>query len=577
MRLKVTTSVNASHYSIIADVKVNGKKTTKVIENLGNLEQVKALAGNRNHEEWLRDYVQSLNDQENDENRVSVIRLNPSSKIKRNHKVTYNGGYLFLQDIYYDLGIHNICKQISDRYPKMTYDLNSILSRLIYSRIIYPNSKRATYAESRNFIEQPNFELQHIYRALSVLCKEDDFIQNQIYKNSLKISDRNTGVLYYDCTNYFFEIHESSGLKQYGISKQSRPKPLVGMGMFLDGDGIPLAFSIYPGNENEQPTLKPLEQKIIKDFGVSKMIVVTDAGLASNANRKFNDLSNRAFITVQSLKKLKPHVKKWALDPNGWRLPNSDDTTFFLEDLESTAEQIEIYKNKTFYKERWINENGLEQKMIVTYSLKHKYYHQKIRAGQVERAEDLIKTNPKKISKARQNDHKRFIKKLSITENGEVAQTEVYSIDNVLISNESQYDGFYGLCTNLNEGIETIIKVNNRRWEIEESFRIMKHEFQARPVELSRDDRIKAHFLTCFMSLIIYRYLEKKIGDKYTCSEIISALKKYNFIERIGDGYEPIYEASDITDALHKAFGFETDFEINPMKKMKKIFSMTKK
>lgn len=442
---------------------------------------------------------------------------------------------------------------------------------MIYGRIIFPSSKLATHKLSSTFIEQPDFDIQHVYRALDVIAKETDFIQSELYKNSLKISKRNSGILYYDCTNYFFEIEQESGLKQYGYSKEHRPNPIVQMGLFMDGDGIPLAFNINKGNTNEQLTLRPLEQKILSDFRLSKFVVCTDAGLASNDNRRFNNKEDRAFITTQSIKKLQKHLKQWALDPEGWRL-NTGKKIYNINELD---EEKDIAK--TFYKERWIKENGLEQKLIVTYSIRYRNYQREIRNAQISRAAKVIETNPSKIKKSNQNDYKRFIEKTNITSEGEIANKELYSIDGSLIAKEEMFDGFYAVCTNLEDDVSDIIKVNHRRWEIEECFRIMKSEFKARPVYLSRDDRISAHFTTCFLSLIIYRFLEKKLKDEFTTHEIIQGLRDMNFYEVIGEGYIPTYTRTDFTDALHEAFGFRTDYQILTLKNMKKILKETKK
>ena len=499
-----------------------------------------------------------------------MVKYSPTKVIAKDEQHSFNGGYLFLQKIYYQLGLHKICKEISQKY-KFNFDLNSILSRLIYGRVIFPSSKLATYQLSSKFIEQPNFDLHQIYRALEILAKESDFIQSSLYDNSLKISKRNTGVLYYDCTNYFFEIEQEDGSKQYGPSKEHRPNPIVQMGLFMDGDGIPLAFSINRGNMNEQLTLKPLEEKILSDFNLSKFIVCTDAGLASESNRKFNDKDERAFITTQSIKKLKEHLRKWALDSSVWHLSN-DSKTYDISKLDEEAG-----KNKTFYKERWISENGLEQKIIVTYSIKYRDYQRKIRNSQIERAQKTIDTNPTKLKKCNQNDYKRFIKKTSCTPDGEIAEKEIYSINSEIILKEEAFDGFYAVCTNLEDNASEIIKVNSRRWKIEECFRIMKSEFKVRPVYLSRDDRIEAHFTTCFISLIIYRLLEKRLKEKYTCNEIIDGLKDMNFHEIKGDGYTPTYTRTDFTDDLHDTFGFRTDYQIVNTSQMKNIFRETKR
>ncbi|MBN2229303.1 MAG: transposase, partial [Candidatus Thorarchaeota archaeon] len=360
--------------------------------------------------------------------------------------------YLFLQDIYHQLGVDKICKEISSKY-KFTYDLDSILSRLLYGRILFPSSKLSTFEFSKTLLEGAPFELQHVYRALEAIAKESDFIQSSVYKNSLEISRRNDKILYYDCTNYFFEIEQESGLKQYGPSKEHRPNPLVEMGLFMDGDGIPLAFSIHSGNTNEQTTLQPLEKQIMKDFSLSKFVVCTDAGLSSATNRKFNSKQDRAFITTQSLKTLKGHLKEWALSPEGWRLSSSSER-FNLATLEASDDLIERYKNATFYKERWINENGLEQRLIVTFSFKYQAYQRTIRNRQIERALTLIESSPSKLKKHRQNDYKRFVEQTHITDEGEIAEKEVFKLNTTKIYNEELYDGFYSVCSNLEDEVE---------------------------------------------------------------------------------------------------------------------------
>jgi len=440
---------------------------------------------------------------------------------------------------------------------------------LIYGRILFPSSKFNTFEESKSLLEQPDFELQNIYRALEVIAKETDFIQSELYKNSLSLSKRNDRILYYDCSNYFFEIEEASGLRQYGVGKDHKPNPIVEMGLFMDGDGIPLAFSIHSGNTNEQTTLRPLEEKIFKDFELSKFVVCTDAGLSSTENRKFNSKKDRAFITTQSVKKLKKHLKKWALDPTGWCLPGVKETydISLLGDDEKTYEK---YKPETFYKERWINEDGLEQKLIVTYSLKYRDYQRQIRNRQLDCAAKLIEKRPSDVNKKNQNDFKCFISSTNVTKDGEIADKTIYGINENSISDEEMYDGFYSVCTNLDDDASVIAKINHRRWEIEECFKIMKSEFKARPVYLSRDDRIEAHFTTCFLALTLYRYLEKRLGEKFTCHEIVSALRNMNFNIAPGDGYIPTYTRTDFTDALHETFNFRTDYQIVSIKPMGK-------
>ena len=563
MRLRISKSKNVKIFYVIKTIYVDGHQKTKTVERLGTEKEILEKSNGLSAEEWSKKYIENLNLNEK-QNKIKIVKdFSNFKQLPLNVKSSFNGGYLFLQKIYKELKLDKICKQISKKY-KFEYDLDSILSRLIYTRILEPSSKLSSFESSKNFLEQPNFELQHIYRALEVIANETEFIESEVYKNSLSVVNRNTKVLYYDCTNYFFETEQAEGLKQYGVSKENRPTPIVQMGLFMDGNGYPLAFCINPGNTNEQVTLKPLEKRIIEDFELSHFIVCTDAGLASKENRAFNNLQNRSYIVTQSLKKIKGHLKEWALSLDGWHTANSN-TTINLADIDNSSSNETVY-----YKERWIKENGIEQRLIVSYSPKYAAYQKNIRNGQVIRAETMIE-NPSYVTKKKVNDPKRFITSTYITGDGEIADSKKLTLNFDAINEEAMFDGFYAVCTTLEDNIEEIIKVNKRRWEIEESFRILKTEFKSRPVYLKNDDRIKAHFTTCFLSLLIYRILENKLDYKYTSCEIISTLKEMNFYEIAGEGYVPTYTRTLLTDALHDTFKFRTDLEIISKKDFKKI------
>lgn len=576
MRIRTIKTTNTVQYAIIKDINRNGKRTTCIYENLGTLDKIRQRAGNQDPLVWLDNYVKELNRKSKEERMPIIIRKDPSKIIDKNIQTSFNVGYLFLQDIYYKLKLDKICNKIAEQY-QFKFDLNEILSKLIYSRVLFPASKLKTLELSKRLLEQPTFDYQHIERALPVLCDNMDFIQSELYKNSNEYMERNNKILYYDCTNYYFEIEEENGLRQYGKSKENRPNPIVQMGLFIDGNGLPLAFDLTPGNTNEQTTLQPLEKKIIKDFEFSEFVVCTDAGLASNANRKFNNINNRKFVTTQSIKKLKKYLKDEALDlTKGWKLSGSS-KTYNISKLRTDEKLIEKYRDKTFYKERWIKEDGLAQRLIITYCVKYQEYQKNIRNNQINRAKKIIASNPDKLKKPKTNDPKRFIKTLNVTKDGELAEKSIYAINQSVIDEEGKYDGLYAVCTNLEDPVEDIIKVNHRRWEIEESFRIMKTDFKSRPVFHSKDEMIKAHFLTCFLALVVFRYVEKKLDEKYTAPEIIDTLRDMNLKLENNDSYIPNYIRTDLTDDLHDKFGFRTDFEVVSEKNIKKILKQTKK
>lgn len=546
----------------------NGKSTTKVVERLGTYEELAKI-----HEDpiaWGKAYAAELTQREKESSRKVMICRDPSVQITANRKNVLNGGYLFPQKVYHELGLHEICRKIEKKH-KFEYDLDAIVSRLIYGRILFPTSKLSTMEYSKSLLEQPNFELHQIYRALEVLASEDDLIQSELYRNSRTLGKRNDTILYYDCTNYYFELEQADGLRQYGCSKENRPNPIVEMGMFMDGDGIPLAFCIHPGNTNEQTTLKPLEKKIISDFEHSEFVVCTDAGLSSYANRKYNSILNRRFITVQSIKVMKEDHKEWALSPDGWHIPHTAGTVH-LDDVKDHPEQ---FKDVVLYKEQWIHENGLEQRYIVSFSLKYMEYTRSLRERHILRAQNAL-DHPETLTRKRTTDYRRFIDQLEFDDQGTIVENRSYILNEERIRDEARYDGFYAVATNLEDDASAILAVNANRWQIEECFRIMKSEFKARPVYLSREDRIRAHFLTCFLALYVYRYIEKKLDNRFTCQQILSTLRTFQFALVPGDGYLPLYERSELTDTLHDAFGFRTDFQIVTNNAMKKILKSTK-
>jgi len=347
------------------------------------------------------------------------------------------------------------------------------------------------------------------------------------------------------------------------------------MGLFMDGDGLPLSCNIYPGNMNEQKTLIPEETKIVDNFKLdsTKIILCTDAGLSSDEIKKFNIKDNRGFVITQSLKKLKEEDKLKVFNKSGWRIPDNLRNVYNLENIENNEELREKYYDTLFYKIIEIETKSVKQDLIVTFCFKYLDYNRNIRNNQIERAKKSIETNNVTRKGKNQNDYRRFINSINSTNDGEIAENTSYIINQEVINEEEKYDGYYALTTNLVGDILEIFKIVKNRWEIEESFRIMKSDFLARPVNLSREDRIKAHFMTCFISLFIYRLLEKKLNYKYTSSQILTTLKNMEVIEQKGLGFEPIYERNDITDNLHELFKFNTDLEIISYKKMKKILN----
>ena len=554
--------------------KDNGKTSSRIYKKLGKYNTLlEQFSGN---EKELMDWAKKEAEKEtlayNQQKEKVSLSLSPLARIPLDEERVFNIGYLFLQKICSELRMDNICRNIRNHH-KFSYDFQAILTDLIYTRILAPSSKLSSYKYCHSLLEPPKYSLQDLYRALSVLAEESDFIQEELYKNSNFIHPRNSRILYYDCTNYYFEIEAEDGIKKYGKSKEHRPNPIITMGLFMDADGIPLAFDIFPGNQNEQLTLKPIEKKVIKDFNCSEFIFCSDAGLGGKSNRFLNSFGNRSYVITYSLKKMKKEERELALLPTQFKVPGSNK----LIDLRTLDESDPKVYNTIYYKEYPLVTGDMDETVIITYSPKYKAYQSKIRNAQIDRAKKMIQSSDKTRKGKGSNDPARFIQRTSVTEDGEIAQKNIYQLDEAKILEESMYDGFYAVVTNLEGDIREIININKQRWEIEENFRIMKSEFEARPVFVRREDRIKAHFLTCFISLLVYRLLEKKLGEEFTCSQILETLRNMNVTLLSKDsGYIPSYKRTKITDKLHSSFGFRTDYEFIRKSTMRAIIKETK-
>lgn len=575
MRITISKSKNSeSFYINHSFLDEHGKNTSAVFRKLGTLAELsKKLNTDRDGVMlWVKQQAALATKEYKAANDALHIPFYPNKRIDKDAQRSFQVGYLFLQSILSSLRFDNICRNIQARHS-CDYSIHAILSDLLYARILSPSSKRSSYAFAQTLLEQPKYELHQVYRALSLIAQESDYIQSQIYKNSNFLHQRNQKVLYYDCTNYYFEIEQEQGIKKYGKSKEHRPNPIVGMGLFMDGDGYPLAFDLNPGNQNEQKTLKPLEQKVIRDFEYADFIYCSDSGLGSQDNKLFNSMGGRAYVITQSLKKLKKDDKDIALNTKQYRRLGSN-AFIDLKDLDESESSV---FHSIYYKEIPLESKKLNETLLVTYSPKYRAYQAKIRAGQIERASKIISGGGKaKKNRRNPNDPNRFIKKTAMTQQGEIAEEVLYELDQEAIDNEAMYDGFYAVATNLDGDVSQIIDINKQRWQIEECFRIMKTDFEARPVYLQREDRIKAHFLTCFLSLLVYRLLDTRLEHQVKIGPLLHTLKKMDVCLLEGYGYMPTYKRTDITDKLHETFGFRTDTEIIPKATMRSIIKQSK-
>ena len=574
MRVTTSKSKNSESFYITKSyTNAQGKSTSTTIKKLGTLAELSQRLGTDRDGvmAWAKEQarIETEKYKRETEDAVVTIPFHSNRLMDYNKQKLFTGGYLFLQSFYYGLKMDSICRKISSHY-QFKYDLNAILSDLIYTRVLEPSSKTSSFKAAKQFLETPTYELHDVYRALSVLAKECDFIQAEVYKNSFFFGCRNDKVLYYDCTNYYFEIEQEDGDKKYGKSKEHRPNPIIQMGLFTDGDGLPLAFSLFPGNQNEQKSLKPLETKILQQFGCQKFIYCSDAGLASEDNRVFNHLGQRAFIVTQSIKKLPAEEREWALDTKGFKRL-SDDSPVDITRLSDDDRQ------ELFYKDGPYTTKKLHQRLIITYSPKYAAYQKAIRSEQIARAEKMVANGSLKRQHRNPNDPARFVNKITATKEGEKAQTHYY-LDLEKIAEEEKYDGLYAVCTDLlDDDVADILNVSEGRWQIEDCFRTMKTDFDARPVYVSREDRINAHFLICFLALLHFRMLKRALKTPRTTEELLHVLRSMNFADIEEQGFMPVYERQRITDELHEVCGFRTDYQFITKRKMKEIQKKSKR
>lgn len=591
----------------------NGKKTTtKNIKRLGKHSELLLITDNPL--EYAKNEVKKMNEEYRSGRSEFIVTMDfneriPSTDSPCSNSTSLNIGYLYLKDIYAKLNLSDFFKSVSsDR--KITYDCNKICQFLTYARILDPASKYGTYDKLDTYYEKPQVEYQHMIRFLDILDRNSDQYLKHLFDNSENIVKRDTSVMYYDCTNYFFETEKPDeeivdevtgeiilGPRQFGISKENKTSPIVEMGLIMDRRGIPISMCIHPGNTNEQLTAVPLEKEVIKMTGNKKFIYCADAGLGSYNIRKFNDMGGRAYIVTQSVKKLGQEIKDIVFNDSNYRLLSNDDAitlkemrTFNKKDANNlslyndfaykvipanTAMDTGLYEEKVYKNGRTkkVKAKGtLPQYIIVTFSRKMMEYQRTIRERQLERAKKLLRLkDPEKIKKG-PNDIRRFLKNTS-------SDTANYVLDMDKIHEEEKYDGFYAVATNLDDSAKDILAVAQNRYKIEDCFRIMKTNFDARPVFLRKPERIRAHFLICYTALLIYRLMECKLDDNLThvtTSNLIKTLRNMNVVNMDDMYYKSIYSGSQALDALERCFELQLNrkyYRPSDLNKIVKKFS----
>lgn len=616
-------------YVIDSYRKSNGRSSSKKIETLGSEEEIERKYGCADGLQWAKEYVARLNAEAKSAKEPVRAEFSASGRIEPGQSNLRYGGDLLLIPLYNSLGLPQQCAAISSQ-SRAKYPLNDILESLVVLRVLFPCSKRASHAINQKRIRHSSFSIEDVYLALSQLAGHIGDIQAAVWKASKKAVGRNTRVVYYDCTNYYFDIEDNDpdvasknggktakGLRKRGKSKEHRPDPIVQMGMFMDSDGIPLAFTIFPGNESEQLSLQPLEEMMAEQFGLTDFIISTDAGLASESNRRYNMTEGREYIAVQSIPSLPESDQNMATAPEGWRVAFRDkgrgpldpgdpgrevfnlDELLKADDADSRLGGTSLYKEIIVDKKlrvdnpAWGAESEAQktdrpkgkdgkpipktvtatrsERVIVTYSHDFALYLKHKREVRVDIAKDLVSRKCLN-SRQSQQDIRKFVKALYVTNDGEVAEHVELCLNQELIDQEARLDGFYAYGTSLDDDAVDVLKVRAFHYEIEHLFRTTKTFLKARPVYLSREDRIRAHFLVCFLAMVLLKSLQKKIDmPEVSIDKLIQTLREFNFHYIKGAGYCPLFERTPLTDRLQEVAGMKLDTQIVPLKTMRKI------
>lgn len=578
-KLTVTKSRNARCFYIQTSYrKKDGRISTKTVRKLGSEKKIKELYGVDDAMEWAKAELSKMRQEDAEGKMGIVLELSPEKLIDLSERI-FNGGDIFIEDICSRLGLKQICGDIKSKH-NFKFDLWEYLIRMVSSRILHPGSKLSDYIKGSRYIEDRKLKLENFYRSLDVIASDVNDLQGAIYRHTLGSIGRHTGVIYYDCTNVFFETESDDDFRKYGHSKENRPNPLVQIGMFMDMDGLPLAMCVNPGNTSEQKTLQPLEEVLAEKFGLSKFVVCTDGGLGSKSNRKYNVTEDRNYITVQSLKKLSSHYQDWATSPQGWHLrPRLKDDvntrcqyTYDLGEIDPDE-----YIDDVFYKECLTDETAYEEHLIVTYSRKYDIYQKQLRAQQIQRA--ITKINRGEIKRPKSpNDCRRFMKDTYFDSKGnplDVITTAV--LDEEQIEHESRFDGFNAIATSLDDDPCTIIKVNSWRWEIEECFRVEKSDLEMRPVYLRNPQRITAHFFICFLALLILKIMQKQHGGLFPIGQIRKTLSDMTLVKLEAFGYIPSFNRTPLTDAIQEVSKIRIDRQINTPAQIRAAYRVARK
>lgn len=555
MFLKQTPTSKGTFLQIVESFYDNGISRQRVIKKLGYLEDLSSTYDDPIS--FFKNEAKQLTANKNNSSNDSLL-IDMNSSMTLDESSYYNVGYAILTELYKELQLDVFWNNVASSL-KIGYDLESIFRLLVFSRILYPNSKKATYMHRDIFFGKFDFQLNDVYRALDIISKEEKSLQTWIFNHSKEAYNRNLKHSYFDCTNYYFEIENNDedlldeegniiqkGYRKRGPEKNHRPDPIIELGLLMDTTGIPLSYDLFPGNESEKLHLRPILNRSRREFGFQRTILVADRGLNTSDNIYFlagkndqDDNPRDGYVYGQSVRGADKEFKDWVIDPTDYKhteIEDSNTTIIFTHKSRIYPKQISITRKM---------KNGKTKKQKITVTQKQMSYYsekyakrQKVaREQMINRATDLVK-HPKKYDKMSAKGASGYVLNLNFDKKtGEIIAKELL-LDERKIQEEEKYDGYYSIVTSeLQMSDEEIRSVYKGLAKIEDTFKVTKTNLESRPLYVWTKESIEAHFMTCFTSLVIVRLLEKKLEEKYSVSRIIKSIKNYGCVHLGGNKY----------------------------------------
>lgn len=571
MHLKKTPSPNGRIRLSIVDTyydKVNKTSRQKTIESIGFLDELE-----KQYDDPIAHFqkrVAQLKIEKSEKNTSLVLHFSPKEKLEKNAGLRKNTGYAAASSVYHTLGIHTFLTN-RQRHAKMGYNANHIMELLVYNRLLYPSSKKRAFENREMFFEKSDYSLDDVYRFLTFLGRYEADLQVWLNQKVKENYGRDTSLIYYDVTNYYFETDNITDFKRKGVSKEHRPNPIVQMGLFMDNNGLPITYELFPGNTNDCLTYRPNFSRIKKEYELGRVIAVADKGMTTGDNIWFTTHTpdKDGYVFSMSVRGADKELKDYVMKEEGYEWLGTEYKR--KSRLYPRTIQITTSTGKKLKK-------TLHEKQVIFYSEKYDKRAKAERATTLAKAQDMAK-NPGKYTLATSYGASKYVKKVEFDkETGEILKTSsILEIDEEKLRGEEALDGYYVLITSeYKESDDRIIDIYRGLWQIEESFKITKSELEARPVFVSREDHIHAHFLTCFVALLIARILQMQTNHEFSIGNLLESMSKAEctYLQRnyyLCDYYD------DVLEKLEQVYGIPYSNKILSLGEIKKILAYTKK